>query len=91
MPYGMRPPEFPSLKDFLYEAVLLPEAAAPPPRAILSEEGLRVHIRDFGGRPGMCVRWRKAALRPPATSGSGLWSAACKGFSPAADTEYTTE
>lgn len=68
MPYGMRPAGAPAPLDvFLYEAVLLPEAAA------------------------MCARWLGVAVRPPATSGPGLWSAACKGFFPAAGTEYKKE
>ena len=48
----IRPAEYPLLEDFLYEAIFLPEGAAPPPRSILSEEALRVYIRDFGSRPG---------------------------------------
>lgn len=48
----MRPVEYPLLEDFFYEAIFIPEGSAPPPRSILSEEALRVYIRDFGGRPG---------------------------------------
>ena len=48
----IRPAEYPLLEDFLYEAIFLPEGAAPPPRSILSEEALRIYIRDFGSRPG---------------------------------------
>ena len=48
----MRPAEFPLLEDFLYEAIFLPEGAAPPPRSILKDEALQIYIRDFGSRSG---------------------------------------
>ena len=51
MDYKIRPihpTEIPLLKDFLYEAIFIPEGAAAPPRDILDDESLQVYIRDFG-------------------------------------------
>ena len=38
------------LKDFLYEAIFVPEGAVPPPRSILDKPELRVYTDDFGYR-----------------------------------------
>lgn len=46
----MREEEYPLLRDILYEAIFLPEGAAPPPRSILDNEELQVYIKDFGRR-----------------------------------------
>ena len=54
MDYKIRPihpTEIPLLKDFLYEAIFIPEGAAAPPRDILDDESLQVYIRDFGKSP----------------------------------------
>ena len=40
--------EYPLLKDFLYEAVYVPEGADPPNRAIIDSPELQVYIRGFG-------------------------------------------
>lgn len=40
------------LKDFLYEAIFIPEGVTPPPRSILDQPELRVYIDDFGSRKG---------------------------------------
>ena len=40
------------LKDFLYEAIYIPEGVTPPPRSILKQSELRVYIDDFGSRKG---------------------------------------
>lgn len=44
----MRKEEYPQLKDFLYEAVYVPEGTAPPDRAIIDSPELQVYIRGFG-------------------------------------------
>ena len=44
----IRKEEIPLLKDFLYEAIFIPEGAAAPPRDILDDDNLQVYIRDFG-------------------------------------------
>ena len=44
----IQPSEIPLLKDFLYEAIFIPEGAVAPPRDILDDESLQVYIRDFG-------------------------------------------
>ena len=47
----IQPTEAPLLKDFLYEAIFIPEGAVAPPRDILDDESLQVYIRDFGKSP----------------------------------------
>lgn len=49
---GLRPDETDMLKDFLYEAVFIPEGVTPPPRDIVEKPELRVYTEDFGTRPG---------------------------------------
>ena len=51
MNYQIRPlttTETPLLKDFLYEAIFIPEGVQAPPRSIIDDESLQVYIRDFG-------------------------------------------
>ena len=40
------------LKDFLYEAVFVPEGTEPPARDIIEKPELRVYTDDFGSRKG---------------------------------------
>ncbi|MBR4346956.1 MAG: GNAT family N-acetyltransferase [Oscillospiraceae bacterium] len=40
------------LKDFLYEAIFIPEGVDPPPRDIVEKPELRVYTDDFGSRRG---------------------------------------
>ena len=47
----IQPTEAPLLKDFLYEAIFIPEGAVAPPRDILDDESLQGYIRDFGKSP----------------------------------------
>ena len=47
----IQPSEIPLLKDFLYEAIFIPEGAVAPPRDIVDDENLQVYIRDFGKSP----------------------------------------
>jgi len=54
MGYQIRPirtEEIPQLKDFLYEAIFIPEGAAAPPREIVDDDSLQVYIRNFGQDP----------------------------------------
>lgn len=54
MNYQIRPlttTEKPLLKDFLYEAIFIPEGVPAPPRSIIDDESLQVYIRDFGTKP----------------------------------------
>ena len=54
MNYQIRPinkAEIPQLKDFLYEAIFIPEGVAAPPREIVNDESLQVYIRNFGQEP----------------------------------------
>ena len=47
----IQPSEIPLLKDFLYEAIFIPEGVQAPPRSIIDDESLQVYIRDFGLSP----------------------------------------
>lgn len=44
------------LKDFLYEAIFVPEGMQPPPREIVERPELRLYYEDFGsGRADHCI------------------------------------
>jgi len=43
--------EIPLLRDFLYNAIFIPEGVAAPPMKIVDDESLQVYIRDFGKFP----------------------------------------
>ena len=54
MNYQIRPiekAEIPLLRDFLYNAIFIPEGAAAPPMSIVDDESLQVYIRNFGLKP----------------------------------------
>lgn len=40
------------LKEFLYEAIYIPEGMAPPDRSIIDRPELSLYYKDFGSRPG---------------------------------------
>ncbi len=40
--------EYPLLRDFLYEAIFIPEGVEPPPRTILDQPELQIYIDGFG-------------------------------------------
>lgn len=46
----MEPQEYPLLRDFLYEAIFIPEGMEPPPREIIEQPELLLYIADFGSR-----------------------------------------
>ena len=46
----MRETEYLLLKDFLYEAIFIPEGVAPPPKSIVDAPELQVYIENFGTR-----------------------------------------
>lgn len=43
--------EIPLLRDFLYNAIFIPEGVAAPPIDIVDDESLQVYIRDYGKLP----------------------------------------
>jgi len=54
MEYIIRPireAEIPQLKDFLYNAIFIPEGIAAPPMEIVEDESLQIYIRNFGQEP----------------------------------------
>jgi ribosomal protein S18 acetylase RimI-like enzyme len=54
MDYQIRPirqTEIPILRDFLYNAIFIPEGVAAPPMSIVDDESLQVYFRDFGNLP----------------------------------------
>lgn len=48
----LKPDETGLLKDFLYEAIFIPEGVEPPAGDIVENPELRVYTDDFGTRPG---------------------------------------
>lgn len=55
MEYKIRPldkSEYGLLKDFLYEAIFIPEGVQPPPKDIVEKPELRVYTDGFGDRRG---------------------------------------
>lgn len=46
----IREQEYPLLKDFLYEAIFIPEGAEAPPKAIVNAPELQVYVCGFGGQ-----------------------------------------
>ena len=48
----MRPEEYSLLREFLYQAIYLPEGVKPPPRSVVGLPELQIYIADFGTRPG---------------------------------------
>lgn len=51
----IKPEEYPLLKEFLYDAIYLPEGAAAPPRGIINQPELAVYIADFGQPDDLCM------------------------------------
>lgn len=49
---AMRPEEYDLLREFLYQAIYLPEGVKPPPRSVVNLPELQVYVQDFGTRPG---------------------------------------
>ncbi len=47
---NIQPPEYPLLRDFLYEAIFIPKGAAPPPKSILDAPELQVYVEHYGTR-----------------------------------------
>lgn len=39
------------LKDFLYEAIFIPQGIEPPPKSIIENDDLQVYVKDFGKSP----------------------------------------
>ncbi len=52
----LRPEEVTVLKDFLYEAIFLPEGVEPPERSIVELPELRIYYEGFGtGKADLCM------------------------------------
>ena len=53
---NIREDESELLKDFLYEAIFVPEGEAPPPRDIIERPELKVYTEGFGsGKADLCL------------------------------------
>ena len=48
----IRPEEHDLLREFLYQAIYLPDGVEPPPRSVVDLPELQVYVTDFGTRPG---------------------------------------
>ena len=46
------PGDFPLFKEFLYEAIFVPEGVAPPPKSVVNRPELQIYFADFGSRAG---------------------------------------
>ena len=42
--------EYPLLKDYLYDAIFIPQGVKPPDKSIINNENLQVYIKDFGSK-----------------------------------------
>ncbi len=42
--------EYPLLKDYLYDAIFIPQGVKPPDKSIINNEDLQVYIKDFGSK-----------------------------------------
>ena len=52
----MDPSEYDLLRDFLYEAIFIPDGVEPPPRSIVERPELRVYYDGFGsGSADYCI------------------------------------
>ena len=52
----MKPDEYEQLKDFLYEAIFIPEGVSPPERSIIGLPELALYYEDFGsGKADHCI------------------------------------
>ena len=52
----LRPNEYDLLKDFLYEAIYIPEGADPPDRSIIEQPELALYYEGFGnGKADHCI------------------------------------
>ena len=53
---NLREDETDLLKDFLYEAIFIPEGVKPPPREIIEQSELKLYYEDFGSsRADNCI------------------------------------
>ena len=49
---NIHPGEYDLLREFLYQAIYLPEGVALPPRSVVDLPELQVYVAGFGTRPG---------------------------------------
>ena len=53
---SLTPTEYPLLRDFLYEAIFIPEGVKPPDRSIIELPELRLYYENFGsGEADFCL------------------------------------
>ena len=48
----IRPEEHDLLREFLYQAIYLPDGVEPPPRSVVDLPELQIYVTDFGTQPG---------------------------------------
>ena len=48
----IRPEEHNLLREFLYQAIYLPDGVEPPPRSVVDLPELQIYVTDFGTQPG---------------------------------------
>ncbi len=53
---GLKENEYGLLRDFLYEAIFIPEGVEPPDRSIVEQPELKIYYEDFGtDRADYCI------------------------------------
>ena len=46
--------EYTLLNEFLYEAIFIPDSVDAPPKEIIKQPELQVHVEDFGKKDDIC-------------------------------------
>lgn len=70
---AMYPKEYPLLREFLYQAIFLPEGTWPPSRSVIDLSKLPIYIADFGTQFGdhcLAAEVNGKIVGPP---GAALW------------------
>lgn len=57
------PEEIHLLRDFLYEAIFIPEGVEPPSRDVVDLPELRLYVEDFGKKKMIVAWWSSRMAR----------------------------
>ena len=68
---ALRAEEYGRLKEFLYEAIFLPDGAQPLPREVTDDPSLRIYWEGFGREPDDRALCAEARGRSSVQSGAG--------------------
>lgn len=70
---AMYPKEYPLLREFLYQAIFLPEGTWPPSRSVIDLSKLPIYIADFGTQFGDHCLAAEVNGKIVGTAWSRLW------------------